>query len=36
MHDRPVMSVAVKRHIVLLDAAIHVHGGLHDDGLPVT
>jgi hypothetical protein len=29
------MAVAVKRPIVLLDAAIHAHGGLHDARLPV-
>ena len=29
------MAVAIKRQIVLLDAAIHAHGSLQDEGLPV-
>ena len=28
-HDRQGMAAAVERHIALLDAAIHAHGGVH-------
>jgi class 3 adenylate cyclase len=35
-HDHQAMAVAIKRYIVLLDAAIYAGGGLHADGLPVT
>jgi hypothetical protein len=33
--DRQAMAVAVKRQIVLLDAALPAHGSLQDEGLPV-
>jgi hypothetical protein len=35
-HGRQVMAFAATRHIVLLDAAIHAHDHLHDEGLPNT
>jgi class 3 adenylate cyclase len=33
-HDHQALTVAVTRHIVPLDTAIHTHGWLHDPELP--